>query len=337
MTRSILNCAVIGLGVGEQHALAFERHGSSELLYICDFDQQKAKDFKEKYKLDKCELKSFDAIVADKDIDLISIASFDDAHYQQVLQSLQNDKHVFVEKPMCQTLDELNSLFELWGQKKLGLSSNLILRVSPLFQWLFERIQSGDLGEIYAFDGDYLYGRIHKIIDGWRANIDHYSIMEGGGIHLIDLMTMLTGQKPVRVHSVANKIATREKPFRYHDFHHSTFYFESGLVGRITANFGCVHRHQHVIRVFGTKGTFIYDDMGARIHWHRSEDSKAEHIHIQPKPDYKGALIPQFIDVIVNGRSISHDAQKEFNLMSMVLCADKALQYEQPIMIEYLS
>ena len=32
------------------------------------------------------------------------------------------------------------------------------------------------------------------------------------------------------------------------------FEFPSGLVGRVTANFGCVHPHQHVVRVFGTRG-----------------------------------------------------------------------------------
>lgn len=331
-----LNCAVIGLGVGEQHALSIENHRSSRLLYICDLDEQLAQGFKSKHHLENCEVKTFDSIVMDPDIDLISIASFDDAHYHQVLGCLKNDKHVFVEKPLCQTSDQLNSLIDTWKKKKLGLSSNLILRQSPLFKWLLTVIQSGALGEIYSFDGDYLYGRIHKITQGWRAHTENYSVMEGGGIHLIDMMIMLTGQKPTKVHSVANKIATAGTLFRYPDFQNSTFSFESGLVGRITANFGCIHRHQHVIRIFGTKGTFIYDDMGPRIHWHRSEDSKGEYIDISARPEHKGALIPDFLDSILVGSGGDY-ARREFDLMSVVLAAGKALHYENPITIEYLS
>ena len=42
--------------------------------------------------------------------------------------------------------------------------------------------------------------------------------------------------------------------------------FPSGVIGGMTANFACVHRHQHVIRVFGTAATVISDDRGVRMH-----------------------------------------------------------------------
>ena len=53
----------------------------------------------------------------------------------------------------------------------------------------------GVFGRIYAFEGDYLYGRMFKITNGWRRNIPDYSVMTGGGIHLIDLFLWLTGEK----------------------------------------------------------------------------------------------------------------------------------------------
>src|SRR6185503_7475057 len=101
--------------------------------------------------------------------------------------------------------------------------------------------------------------------------VPDYSVMAGGGVHLVDLMLWLTGQQPTTVSAVGNRIATANSRFAYDDFVTATYAFPSGLVGRITANFGCVHRHQHVVRVFGTKGTFIHDDAGARLHWTRDE------------------------------------------------------------------
>jgi predicted dehydrogenase len=204
-----------------------------------------------------------------------------------------------------------------------------------LYQYIKEIIGENKLGEIYAFDGDYLYGRVHKITDGWRKDVENYSVMEGGGIHMIDLMLWLTNQKPLTVTSQTNKIVTKNSAFRYHDFHSTIFSFQSGLVGRVTANFGCIHRHQHVVRIFGTKGTFIHDDMGARVHWSNAEDSQPEFIKKASKPNKKSELIDEFVDLILK-KNFKCLAQREFDLMSVVLATDEAIGNDKPLTIEYL-
>ena len=153
------------------------------------------------------------------------------------------------------------------------LASNLVLRAAPLYRFAREQASAGSLGKLYAFDGDYLYGRLHKVTDGWRGKVDNYSVMLGGGVHLVDLMLWIAGELPSRVVATGNRISTANTAFRYEDFVAATFEFPSGLVGRITANFGSVHAHQHVVRLFGTEATLIYDDAGARLH--RSRDSAA--------------------------------------------------------------
>lgn len=329
-----LNSTVIGLGVGEQHALALLNDPRTKLCAVVENDLERARDFIEKQKDKTIEILSFEDAVNKKGMDLIAIASFDEDHYEQVLYALKNGKHVFVEKPLCRTQQELETLYDTWKQSPKALISNLVLRKAPLYIHLTDLIRSGKMGEIYAFDGDYLYGRIHKITEGWRSETENYSIMQGGGIHIIDLMLNLTGQKPVTVQSVSNKIATRNTPFRYHDFHNSIFHFESGLIGRITANFGCVHRHQHTIRIFGTKGTFIYDDAGPRIHWSRNENATPEKPEHNPLPAGKGVLIPDFIESIEK-EYIKNAAEREFTLMAAVLATDEALNTQNPIQIRY--
>lgn len=325
-----LRCAVVGLGVGEQHAQTYNAFESTELKVVCDIDPKKREKFR------GASFSNFNQIASNENIDLVSIASFDDAHYEQVMACLKNKKHVFVEKPLCRTEEELSNIYALWRQKRTGLASNLVLRKAPLFVWLKEIIQSGGLGEVYSFDGDYLYGRVHKITNEWRSEVKDYSVMAGGGIHLIDLMMMLMRKRPVNVQSCANKIATQGTPFKYPDFHSSTFRFEGSAIGRVTANFGCVHRHHHVIRVFGTKGTFIYDDRGARIHWSRDEDSEPEKTNLNAKPEGKGVLIPDFVKAILENKHESY-ARREFDLMSVVLASDKALETEKTIEIRYLN
>ena len=336
MLEHPLKSAVIGLGVGEQHAIALLENPHTELSAIVEHDSERAQSFIQNHTDQNIKISTFEDVIHNENIDIVSIASFDEDHFEQVMACLKNNKHVFVEKPLCQTEEELKTIYKVWKPLQKALASNLVLRKAPLYIWLKELIQSGALGDIYAFDGDYLYGRMHKITEGWRSQTENYSVMEGGGIHIIDLMLMLTGEKPSNVQSFSNKIATRNSNFRYHDFQSSHFLFESGLIGRITANFGCVHRHHHVIRIFGTKGTFIYDDAGPRIHHTCEEDKRAETVTENPLPAGKGVLIPDFIETILKN-DIKDAAHREFDLMSVVLAADRALQSDTLVNIEYLT
>ena len=267
-----LRVGVIGLGIGEQHAPAFQSIPECELAILCDSSSDALERVGRKFP--RAELiESADAVLARSDIHIVSIASYDDSHAEYVIKALENGKHVFVEKPLCRTFDELKNIKAAWlsAGKKRKLGSNLVLRGAPLYEWLKRQVLDKKLGQIYAFDGDYLYGRMRKITEGWRKDIKNYSVIEGGGIHLIDLMLWVLGDRPYSAMAVGNRICTRNTAFKYNDYVAAQFRFRSGLVGRVTANFGCVHRHHHVVRLFGTEATFIYDDAGAR--WHQARGS----------------------------------------------------------------
>jgi predicted dehydrogenase len=278
---------------------------------------------------------SFDTILQDKQTSIISIASFDDAHYAQTLACLAAQKHVFCEKPLCRTLAEAKEIKAALLASGRHLRSNLVLRAAPLFVWLREAIRSGELGTIYAFDGDYLYGRLQKITEGWRSGVTDYSVMLGGGVHLVDLMLWLTGERPRSVTAVGNAISTQGSSFRYDDFTAATYLCDSGLVGRITANFGCVHRHQHVVRVFGTKGTFLLDDQGPRLHKSRGEHDEPIRLNFSPVPATKGELIAPFIEAILQGKTNTQDAQHELDVIGVCVAADQARGRREAIVIEY--
>ena len=266
-----------------------------------------------------------------------AIASFDDAHYEQVLQALKPGKHLFVEKPLCRTIEEAAAIKKAWELAgRPALESNLVLRAAPMYRWLKSAIEAGEFGEIYAIDGDYLYGRLNKITQGWRGEIPDYSVTLGGGIHMIDLMLWLSDQRPDRVSVVGNRISTRGSSFRYDDFAAATFTFPSGLVGRIATNYGCVHRHHHVLRVFGTKATFIYDDVGARLHRSRSPEERAAPILAPPLPTAKGDLIPGVVQAILNRENTSPSAQRNFDLICACAAAEASLREGYVRTVDYL-
>ncbi len=329
-----LSVAIVGLGVGEQHARAFQADSRSTVRVLCDLDPQKLAD-KAKTLGVPHTTADFQAISYYTPIHIMSLASFDEDHAAQVLASLQAGQHVFVEKPLCRTQNELESIHAQWQSQPRALLSNCVLRKAPLYEWLKEIIVEGELGDIYAFDGEYLYGRLHKIVEGWRKDVPDYSVMAGGGVHLVDLMLRLLGERPNTVTCVGNKIITQNTPFQYDDFATALYTFPSGLVGRISAHFGCVHRHHHVVRVFGSKGTFIYDDQGPRVHKSRAENSTAVVIDKNPLPAHKGVLVAPFLDSIQHN-TFQTAAQQEFDLVSVLVATDKARQAKETLSITYV-
>ena len=332
----MLGVAVVGLGVGREHALSYLKTRSCKLRWVYDLDRSKANQALSDFGEGSC-ADSFESILNDKAVDVVSLASYDDCHFKQVVSALGAGKHVFVEKPLCRSSKELLEIKKAWKENSSRhIWSNLVLRAAPLYQWVSARVRGGDLGELYSFDGDYLYGRLQKITQGWRKKVDNYSVMQGGGVHLVDLMLWLTGQKPTSVSAFGNNICTNGTDFRYKDFVSATFEFPSGLIAGITANFGCMHRHQHVLRLFGTKGTFIYDDQGPRFHASRDPAIPSTFFDLSATPASKGSLIPAFVESIVDGKDSSVQAQYEFDVISACIAVDEALKARKTVEIIYV-
>ena len=72
---------------------------------------------------------------------------------------------------MCTTFKDLKDIHKIAKKNKFKnlLYSNLVLRSAKLFNKVIRQIRSGKFGKIYYFEGDYLYGRLNKIVHGWRA------------------------------------------------------------------------------------------------------------------------------------------------------------------------
>ncbi len=315
-----LQVGVVGLGVGEQHARMVASLPNASLSWVCDLDAVRADALARE--LGASVVPSFDALLSNPECDVVVLATFDDQHADQVVRALSAGKHVFCEKPLCRTAEELKRIRTVHASARKSLAVNLVLRSSPLFSWLFDACRSGELGTIYSVDAEYWYGRLDKITQGWRSSVPDYSVIAGGGVHVIDLMLGVLGEFPNAVTSIGNRIVTKDTMFQYPDFVASIFEFPSDVIGRVTANFGCVHKHQHVLRIFGDRGTFLFDDQGARIYRERDPGGPAERPSLSAAPPGKGALLPSFLADVHAG---SYDAEREFELVAACLAADRAL------------
>ena len=331
-----LAVGIIGLGVGEAHIKGYESYRGCEVVALCDRLKEKRAAAKKKYPGMRITENAND-ILDDPAIDVVSIASYDNDHYAQVMRALAHNKHVFVEKPLCLREKEARAIRKLHRSKgRLKISSNLILRKSPRFGRLKEMIQNGTMGELFHIEGDYNYGRFEKITEGWRGKMGFYSVVYGGGVHIVDLMLWLTGGTVEEVSAYANRIASRKTPFRYNDMVTCILKFKSGMTGKMSVNFACVFPHFHNLSVYGTKATFVNGKECGLLFTSRDSSAKPKKI-TDPYPGiHKGDLIYSFVNSIMNGAKSEVSGKDIFQAMSVCFAIEKATHTQGPVKVRYL-
>jgi predicted dehydrogenase len=324
-----LRAAVIGLGVGEQHIAGYEAHPDCDMVAVCDIDAEKLEGRPEPRRTTNAA-----ELLTDPDIDVVSIASYDDAHYEQVVMALRSGKHVFCEKPLCLYEEEAVEIARLARERpEQRLSSNLPLRLSPRFVELRERLARGELGELFHMEGDYDYGRRHKLTDGWRGDIPYYSVVLGGAIHLVDLLMWLSGKRPAAVLCAeGTRIATAGSKFRHPDFVTATLRMDDGSTMKVNANLGCVSPHFHAVRVYGTDGTFVNRLPDAELH----TDGRTERIDAAYPGVAKGDLLHSFIESVLGRGEAQVTEDDVFATLSVCLAIERALRDGAACEVKYL-
>jgi predicted dehydrogenase len=329
-----VKAAVIGLGVGEQHAVAYAEHPSAEVAALCDLDEARLDEIGAAHPQARRTTSPAD-VLEDPEIDIVSIASYDSDHHPQVMHALERGKHVFVEKPLCQTAEQAREIHAaLAARPELVLSSNLVLRASPRFELLKRWIDDGRLGRVYYTEGDYDYGRLWKLTEGWRGDLDSYSVTLGGTIHLIDLLLWLTGDRVLRAQATANRLVTKGTKFRFDDLVVAILELESGAAMKVAANFGCVHPHYHDVQVFGTKGTFVNGLDAATLWTDPGDGARPEPVEAAYPGVRKGHLIRSFVDAVVGDGEPLVTAGEVFHVLATCFAIDRAAETGVAVEVE---
>jgi predicted dehydrogenase len=257
----------------------------------------------------------------------VSIASYDSAHAEQVVAAVRAGKHVFVEKPLCLLDEEFEAIDRaLTENPRVRLSSNLILRGAPQFREIKARVESGALGRLYYLEGDYNYGRLQKITDGWRGKIDFYSVTHGGAIHMIDLLLWLSQRNVVDVVAFGNQIASSGTTFRFPDMVSALLRFDDGMTAKVSANFGCVCPHHHVLSVYGTAGTFLHGQRGGVFYDSRDPAIRGEDVQLDYPTAAKGNVQRSFVRHLLDGTPLEVDVADVMNAMATALAIERSLR-----------
>ena len=326
--------AIIGMGIGQKHLDAIENYKNSVVKIICEKDLKKINFLKKKYP-EKEITSNVNKIFENKNVNLVSIASYDDTHYEYILKSIKTGKNIIVEKPLCLTLKQLIDLNQkLRLNRKVKIISNLVLRVNDLFLKIKNSINKK---KIFYVEADYLWGRKYKLYY-WRSNIKNYSITLGAGIHMIDLIMWLLESRPISVMSYGSRKDTYGTNFKKNSLGIYIFKFPNDIIVKISANATGAFEHYHELKLFEKNKTYYSSFGGSYIF--RSRNKKTFKTKLNSNyPDKKNRkkLIRNFIDHLLNPRKkCLMNLKDQVDLMTVCFYADKSLKTKKEQKIEYL-
>jgi len=191
----IVGCGKIA-GIQSQltstHGGAYHANKNIKISACFDIDLKKSKNFAKLYHC-QVELNLLEALNKHKP-DIVSVCTPDNTHFEITKELLTNNhkpKVIFLEKPACQTNNELEQLINLSKECNTSIVVNQTRRFDQNHQQLRLEISQGKFGNLINADVTYY--------SGWQHN----------GIHIIDTLFFLFDD-PIEIKKVTKKI---ESPY----------------------------------------------------------------------------------------------------------------------------
>ena len=266
-----------------------------------------------------------------EEIDTVFIATRHDSHARYVLKALGAGKHVFVEKPLCLTLGELQQIETAYAarpDRQLMIGFNR--RFAPLATMLKERLGDGPLAAIYRVNA----GAIPR--DTWIQDPE----IGGGRIlgeacHFIDFLTFLSGALPTSVHAAA-----LPEPQGLSDTVSITLTFANGSVGTVCyfAN-GSRELPKEYVEVYQSgltgvlrdfKSLELYGD-GKPTHKKLFNQNKGQAVMVRQfleriKSGSKALITPEEIFAVTRATFAAGESTRTRNVIQLLSCGQGAAE-----------
>src|SRR5471032_2189187 len=157
-----LGIGLIGTGfMGRAHALAF--HNASavfelplklRLVALADADAQRAESCAQAWGFEQAH-GDWQQLIDDPKVDVVAITTPNHLHFPMAMAALAAGKAVYCEKPLAVDLDQATQMRDAARQAGVVTRVGYNYQHNPMIDLARELIQSGELGEIVGFQGEF--------------------------------------------------------------------------------------------------------------------------------------------------------------------------------------
>jgi predicted dehydrogenase len=144
-----IGAAVVGCGYwGPNLARNLSEHPQFHLQTLCDRDPSQLQALGRRYP-DATAFAEFDAVLCDRSVEAILVATPPHTHHALVKRALEAGKHVLVEKPLATRLSDAQELADIAEETELVLMPGHTFIYSPAVNAVRDLIQEGVVGDIH--------------------------------------------------------------------------------------------------------------------------------------------------------------------------------------------
>ena len=250
---------IAGCGmIADYHAMAIEETKGALLYGACSKTRGHAQNFAERYGI-RC-YDGYEEMLDSPEIDAVVICTPSGDHYPMAMQALAAGKDVVIEKPMCLSMADADSLVAKADRARRTVCVISQSRFSDAAQEIHRAVVDGDFGKMVSASLTMRYFRPQSYYDqaGWRGTFagDGGGVLMNQGIHGIDLLCYLMGEP----RSVFGFTRTALRDIEVEDTACGTIRFASGTIGVIDATVCSQPSFTKRFVLCGEKGTVILED-----------------------------------------------------------------------------
>jgi len=180
-------------------------------------------------------------------IDAIAIATPVHSHFDLALAALKAGKHVFVEKPLAPTADQVRRLIDEADKRNLILMVDHTFLYTPAVQKIRSLLQEGALGEIYYYDS------IRSSLGLFQNDVN---VIWDLAVHDISIIQHIMAEEPIAVSATGSSHVAGSPE----NMAHITLFFKSKCVAHVSVNWLSPIKVRQTF-IGGSKKMIVYDDV----------------------------------------------------------------------------
>ena len=231
-----LSVLCVGAGhMGRSHALAYRQIPDFKIVGIVTRSAESRGKLNRELGGGYAEFGDYHAALAETKPDVVSISTYPDTHAAYALAAFEAGAHVFIEKPLAETVAEAEAIVPKAKARNRKLVIGYILRHPPSWTKFIEVAQT--LGKPLVMRMNLNQQSSEDMWDTHKALMSSISPIVDCGVHYVDVMCQMTRSKPVRVSGLGARLSD-ELPEGKINYGHLQVTFEDGSVGWYEAGWG---------------------------------------------------------------------------------------------------
>lgn len=297
MSAETIRVASLGMGWwSDVLADGVNRANGIEIVSCFTRSEEKRHTFAEKYNCTAAS--SYEEILADPSIQGVINTTPNNVHLETTQQAADAGKHVFLDKPIANSVGEGMEITKICRNAGVKLSIGFQRRREVQFRWVHEKVKAGDFGILVQAEANISRDRLGAFDEGhWRYTAEG---MPGGvmlqiGPHYVDVLEMIIGP----IVEVSGMLSQLVLPGDNPDVAGLIMRHENGAVSTLNAGYASAGEN-YVMNIYGKKASALYT-LSTGMHYLEQGDDAPKHVPFE-KNDTIAEQMEEFGDCIRNDR-----------------------------------